>query len=192
MCYDELDAKWRRERMKDHYHGPDGAAGHRRQPNSAGCFVCGLRNPIGLKIVFEEDHERGEVHARLSVPETYRSYPGVVHGGIVATILDETSGRALMLHANDENLFFATARIEIRYRQATPTETPLLAVGWMERAGESRAMVKGELRLEDGTVLASCESLIVRPQPAFLEGWAEEVPHWRVYSQEEIAAARSS
>jgi hypothetical protein len=59
MCYDELDAKWRRERMKDHCHGPDGAAEHRRQPNSAGCFVCGLRNPIGLKIVFEEDHERG-------------------------------------------------------------------------------------------------------------------------------------
>jgi hypothetical protein len=53
-------------------------------------------------------------------------------------------------------------------------------------------MVKGELRLEDGTVLASCESLIVRPQPAFLEGWSEEVPYWRVYSEEEIAAARSS
>jgi acyl-coenzyme A thioesterase PaaI-like protein len=163
-----------------------------RQPNSSGCFVCGLRNPIGLKIVFEEDRELTEVHARLSVPETYRSYPGVVHGGIVATILDETSGRALMLHAGDQNLFFATARIEIRYRQATPTQTPLLAVGWVERAGESRARVRGELRLEDGTVLASCESLIVRPQPAFLEGWREEVPYWRVYSSEEIATARSS
>lgn len=163
-----------------------------RQPNSSGCFVCGLRNPIGLKIVFEEDHERAEVHARLSVPETYRSYPGIVHGGIVATILDETSGRALMLHTGNQDLFFATARIEIRYRQAAPTQTPLLAVGWVERAGESRAMVKGELRLEDGTVLASCESLIVRPQPAFLEGWQEEVPYWRVYSSEEIAAARSS
>jgi len=163
-----------------------------RQPNSSGCFVCGLRNPIGLKIVFEEDREHGEVHARLSVSETYRSYPGVVHGGIVATILDETSGRALMLHAGDQNLFFATARMEIRYRQATPTQTPLLAVGWVERAGESRARVKGELRLEDGAVLAACESLIVRPQAAFLEGWQEEVPYWRVYSSEEIAAARSS
>ena len=178
--------------MKDHHHQPDEAAGHTRQPNSSGCFVCGLRNPIGLKIVFEQDHEQGEVHARLSVPETYRSYPGVVHGGIVATILDETSGRALMLHAGDDDLFFATARIEIRYRQATPTKTPLLAVGWVERAGESRAIVKGELRLEDGTVLASCESLIVRPQPSFLEGWTEEAPYWRVYSEEEIAAARFS
>ena len=52
-------------------------------------------------------------------------------------------------------------------------------------------MVKGELRLEDGTVLASCDSPTVRPQPEFLEGWAEEAPYWRVYSPDEIAAARS-
>jgi uncharacterized protein (TIGR00369 family) len=183
MCYDSMQLV--EEGSMEDRHAT-------RQPNSSGCFVCGLRNPIGLKIVFEEDREHSEVHARLSVPETYRSYPGVVHGGIVATILDETSGRALMLHTGDQNLFFATARMEIRYRRAAPTQTPLLAVGWVERAGESRAMVKGELRLEDGTVLASCESLIVRPQPAFLEGWQEEAPYWRVYSSEEIAAARSS
>lgn len=158
-----------------------------RQPNSWGCFICGLHNPVGLKMVFEEDHERGRVYARVTVPDIYRSYPGVVHGGIVATILDETSGRALMIHTGDINTFFATARIEVRYRQATPTDTPLMAVGWVERAGESRARVKGELRLEDGTLLASCESLIVRPQEAFLHGWAEEAPYWRVYSDEELA-----
>lgn len=160
-----------------------------RQPNSSGCFICGLHNPVGLKIVFEEDHESKRVYARVTVPEVFRSYPGVVHGGIVATILDETSGRALMIHTGDINTFFATARMEVRYRQVTPTDTPLLAVGWVERAGESRARVKGELQLEDGTVLAACESLIVRPQGAFLAGWGEEAPYWRVYSDEELADA---
>ena len=158
-----------------------------RQPNSWGCFICGLQNPIGLRMVFHEDREAGQVIAELVVPERYRSYPGVVHGGIVATILDETSGRALMLHTGDANIFFATAKLEIRYRQSTPTEMPLVAVGWVERAGESRARVKGELRLQDGTVLATCESLIVRPNDAFLEGWSQEAPHWRVYSDEEIS-----
>ena len=157
-----------------------------RQPNSLGCFICGIENPIGLRMVFHEDRAAGQVIAELTVPERYRSYPGVVHGGIVATILDETSGRALMLHTGDINTFFATARLEIRYRQSTPTDTPLVAVGWVDRAGESRARVKGELRLRDGTVLASCESLIVRPNDAFLEGWSEEAPHWRVYSDEEL------
>jgi uncharacterized protein (TIGR00369 family) len=161
-----------------------------RQPNSYGCFICGLHNPIGLKMVFEELPGQGRVEAHLTVSDNYRSYPGVVHGGIVATILDETSGRALMLHTGDVNAFFATAKMEVKYRRATPTNTPLVAVGWVERAGESRARVKGELRLEDGTLLASCESVIVRPNDAFLGGWGEEAPHWRAYTDDELAEMR--
>ena len=159
-----------------------------RQPNSSGCFVCGLDNPIGLKIVFDEDREGKRVRADLAVPETYRSYPGVVHGGIVATILDETSGRALMAATGDPQDFFVTAKMEMRYRRAAPTETPLVARGWVERMGESRGRVKGELCLEDGTVLAECESLVVRPQSEFLDRWNEEVPHWRIYSDVELCA----
>jgi len=157
-----------------------------RQPNSSGCFVCGLNNSTGLKMVFYQDQENQRVVADLTVPENYRSYPGVVHGGIVATILDETSGRALILHTGDSNAFFATGRIEIRYHGATPTNTPLVAVGWVERASESRAKVRGALCLEDGTVLATCESIIVRPQPGFLENWDEEASYWRVYGDHEL------
>ena len=169
---------------------PNEEKGTGRQPNSSGCFVCGLQNPVGLKIAFEEDATSGQVRAEVTVPEAYRSYPGVVHGGIVATILDETSGRALITHTGDENAFFATAKLELRYRRPAPTETPLVAVGWVVRASENRAKVQGELRLRDGTVLASCESLIMRPDAAFLAGWDQEAPYWRVYSDEELAAAR--
>lgn len=166
-----------------------------RQPNSYGCFICGLSNPIGLKMVFHEDHRSGRLRAELTIPDTYRSYPGVVHGGIVATILDETSGRALMIHSEDINDFFVTAKLEIRYRRATPTNTPLVAIGWVERYGD-RARVKGELVLREGadgpnpTVLAECSSLVVRPQPEFLGQWEQEVPHWRVYSDQELAEYR--
>jgi acyl-coenzyme A thioesterase PaaI-like protein len=171
--------------MQDAYEGLD------RQPNSFGCFICGLANSIGLKMVFHEDREQKKVLARLVVPERYRSYPGVVHGGIVATILDETSGRALMIHSEDINDFFVTAKLEVRYRHATPTETPLLAVGWVERYGE-RARVRGELRLAgedpegEPTIFAECTSLVVRAQTEFLDGWDQEVPHWRVYDDSEL------
>ena len=144
-------------------------------------------------MVFEEDHEKNEVRAKLVVPEQYRSYPGVVHGGIVATILDETSGRAIMLETRDDNAFFATARMSIRYRQPTPTNTPLLAIGWVEQLSTSRAKVKGKLVLRDSTdksrptVLAECESLVVKPNSDFLSGWEEEVPYWRVYDDNELA-----
>jgi uncharacterized protein (TIGR00369 family) len=135
-----------------------------------------------------------QVRARLSVPERYRSYPGVVHGGIVATILDETSGRALVVQSGDINDFFVTAKMEVRYRRATPTDTPLLAVGWVERYGK-RARVRGELWLAEGedggqpALLAECASLVVRAQPEFLDSWDQEAPHWRAYSDSELAEA---
>lgn len=176
---------------------PDVYEGLGRQPNSHGCFICGLANPIGLKMVFHEDLQHMQVRARLIVPERYRSYPGVVHGGIVATVLDETSGRALIVHSRDINDFFVTTKMEVRYRRATPTDTPLLAVGWVEHYGE-RARVRGELRLaasEPGelpTVLAECSSLVVRAQREFLDSWDQEVPHWHVYSDSELEEAGAS
>lgn len=160
--------------------------GDQRQPNSHGCFICGLANPIGLKMVFYQAPDNNQVHAQLTVSEEYRSYPGVVHGGVVATILDETSGRALMLFTGNDT-FFVTAKMEMRYRKATPTDTPLIAVGWVEHLGKNRSRVKGELRLTDGTVLAECQSLVVRPPDTFLAGWGEEAPHWRVYKDQELA-----
>jgi len=159
-----------------------------RQPNSRGCFVCGLANPAGLKMVFHEDRSTGQVQATITIPDRFRSYPGVVHGGIVATILDEVSGRAIMLATGDTNAFFVTAKIEVRYRRATPVNTPLLAVGWVDRMGQSRVWVKGELRLED-VVLAECRSLIILPGPEFLDRWGEEGSCWRVYSDEELEQA---
>ncbi len=96
-----------------------------------------------------------------------------------------------MMHTCDDNAFFATARMEVRYRRPTPTNTPLVAVGWVAQFGESRSRVKGELRLAtDGTVLAECESLIVKPNSEFLSGWGEETAYWRAYDDQELARMR--
>ena len=73
-----------------------------KQPNSRYCFVCGRENPYGLKMSFYEV-EPGHALAEYTVPEHYQGYPGIVHGGIVATMLDETLGRAAMV--GDQNHF---------------------------------------------------------------------------------------
>ncbi|NPA07323.1 MAG: PaaI family thioesterase, partial [Chloroflexi bacterium] len=66
---------------------------HGLQPNSAHCFVCGLRNPYGLKMRFLQIAP-DRVRAYAVVPEVYQGYPGVVHGGILAAMMDEVTGRA--------------------------------------------------------------------------------------------------
>ena len=152
----------------------------RKQPNSRNCFVCGVQNPVGLKLTFYEDPEAGQVRAEFTVPKVYQGYPGVVHGGIIAAILDEVSGRAVLLGGSDENLM-ATLRLTIRYRRPTPTETPLTAVGWVKQIGGVGARVVGEIRLPDGTVTAECESVLGAVPESFRAGWEEEKPYWKVY-----------
>jgi uncharacterized protein (TIGR00369 family) len=142
------------------------------------CFVCGRQNPVGLKLDFYEDHESNQIRAQFTVSDAYQGYPGVVHGGIVSTVLDEISGRAVMMDEGDDRLL-ATLRITVRFRQPTPTETPLTAVGWVRQIGGIGAKVAGEIRLPDGTVTAECESLLTEPPAYFEETWEDEKRYWK-------------
>jgi len=144
------------------------------------CFICGRQNPVGLKMDFFEDRAAGQVRAELTVPDEYQGYPGVVHGGIVAAILDETAGRAVMLEGSDENLM-ATLKLTVRYRRPTPTGQPLVAVGWVERPGRGAAKVAGQIRLPDGTITAECESVLAAVPEEFRSRWEPEKPYWKVY-----------
>lgn len=56
-------------------------------PEGYKCFACSPSNPIGLKLSFEEDDSY--IYARWTPDENFQGYNNVVHGGIIATLLDE-------------------------------------------------------------------------------------------------------
>ena len=58
----------------------------------AGCFGCAPENRAGLRLRFRE--AAGELVSAVTLGSEYESHPGVIHGGIVATVLDETMARA--------------------------------------------------------------------------------------------------
>jgi len=152
-----------------------------KQPNSRTCFLCGRQNDIGLKMTWFNDHDVQQVWSEVIVPDGFNGYPGVVHGGIVAAILDETAGRALMLNGNHDELFITT-RLEVKYHQPTPTQQPLRVIGWIIKRNSRFAQVAGEIRLTDGTVTAKCEATVARPPQKFYDkcGWEDEAQHWRI------------
>lgn len=154
-----------------------------KQPGSRSCFVCGRQNPVGLKMSWYNDEENQRVIGTVAVPEHFNGYPGVVHGGIVAAILDETAGRAVLLNGSDENLM-VTVKLEVHYRRPTPTNVPLTVVGWAIKQTARRARVAGEIRLPDGTVTAECEAIIARPSEEVRRNWDAEKPYWRVDEEE--------
>jgi uncharacterized protein (TIGR00369 family) len=152
-----------------------------KQPGSKYCFVCGRENPVGLKLDFYTV-KPGLARAEITIPAQYEGYPGVVHGGILAAILDETGGRA---HMEEPTRFMVTAQLNVRYRKPVPPETPLEVIGI---AGERRGHVSkahAEIRTLDGEILTEAELILVDiPEENLAEIDAEELG-WRVYPDKE-------
>lgn len=150
-----------------------------KQPSSRSCFVCGRENAGGLRARWTSDRARGEAHGSVSVPEAFNGYPGVVHGGILAALLDEAMVRAVLVEGDFEDML-VTAKLEIVYRRPTPTATPLAVVGRLSDRRGSRAHGEAEIRLPDGEVSARATALLARPPPEVAAAWAAERPFWRV------------
>ena len=108
------------------------------------CFACGLRNDAGLHLAFRQEGD--EVVTEFTADERFQGFPGVVHGGILATLLDETLNRMAMA----EGRMMMTGRLDIRYRRAAPLGRPL-RVSARVRSSRSRMLqAAGEIRLADG------------------------------------------
>ncbi|MDD3890606.1 MAG: PaaI family thioesterase [Syntrophomonadaceae bacterium] len=153
-----------------------------KQPSSRTCFLCGRQNDIGLKMSWYNDLEAQQVKAEVVIPEHFNSYPGFVHGGIVAALLDETSGRALLLNGDNDKLM-VTSKLEIKYYNPAPTGQPLTVTGWVTRPGDKYARVEGEIRLADNTLIARCKATVMRPPTEYYElwQWDKEEEFWKVY-----------
>lgn len=164
--------------MKEHDQKPPAVASKSKQPNSKHCFVCGVENPIGLALEFFETGD-GRVAAEPTLPESYQGYPGVVHGGIVAAMLDEIAGRAAMI--GDHTHFRLTAKLDIRYRRPVPVGEPIRLQGWVLDDRGRLATAHAEIRLADGTLAAEAEAVLADlPDAPDTEEVLAELG-WRVY-----------
>ncbi len=126
-----------------------------KQPNSDMCFVCGRNNPAGLYMHFY-DNGQNEVFSEYTVADRYQSYPGIVHGGITASILDEVVGRVAMI--GDHHHFMVSVKLQVLYRHPVPIETPLEIRGRIVRLRGRLGKAQGEIILPDGKV--ACEAAI--------------------------------
>jgi acyl-coenzyme A thioesterase PaaI-like protein len=164
----------------------DRMSGLAKQPNSRHCFVCGLENPVGLHLAFYRVSD-DEVLTRVALPEGYQGYPGIAHGGIVASILDEVVGRAAM--GAEETRFMVTAKLQVRYRLPVPVGQPLRVIGKVVSRRGKVAEGRGELRLADGTLAAEADAVLVDvpDMPGGSSDW--ESLGWRVVPDEPAPGA---
>ena len=143
------------------------------------CFVCGQRNPFGLHLVFRREEE--SIVADFQPREEHQGFPGVIHGGIVAALLDEKLGRTSLLGQNPE--WTMTGRMEVRYRRYVPFG-PLLRVRGRLLTERRRMMqASGVLTLaaDESVVLAEAQGTFLPLAPKIVDTLMQHFPGLRIF-----------
>lgn len=131
------------------------------------CFGCGTENPNGLHLVVEEAVP-GEVWAACVVPRHLQGYHRIVHGGILATLLDEIMAHAAFRCVTGP---VATARMEITFRSPVRVEEPIRVEGRIESVRGKLVRTRGRLITQDGQTAAEASATFFRlPDHAGGEG----------------------
>ena len=117
-------------------------------PFDGGCFGCSTANPQGLQMRFRR---RGDsIVATFTVADRFHGAPGIVHGGIVATMMDEVSCVAAVF-VRDRRV--VTGELSVRYRRPCPVEQPLELEARVTGEHPRYFVIEADLRRE-GEVLA--------------------------------------
>ncbi len=149
-----------------------------KQPNSKMCLVCGMKNPLCLKSFFYET-ETKELIAVFGTLEEHQSYPNRLHGGIAAAILDETIGRAILMH-HDHEVWGVTLEIKTRFKKPIPLSSELKVIGRITKESSRFFEGTGELILSNGEVAATAEGKYLKLPIAEIADFDREDNEWRV------------
>lgn len=121
------------------------------------CFVCGQDNPMGLRLSFEVDEVARTIKTVFNPQKAHQGYEGVVHGGIISSILDEAMA----------NLAFAlgynavTAKLTVRFKRPLTVGETVTVTGRLTKEAKRAMEAEAVAVKEDGTVIAEAEGLLM-------------------------------
>ena len=113
------------------------------------CFICGSRNPIGLKVQPELDVERKQAGFQVSIAEEFQGWEGVVHGGIVSALLDEAAAHAAMAISRQ----VMTADLKVRFVKPVPVGRLLDVEGWVTDYNRRIVRVEAVVKMDGQTLV---------------------------------------
>lgn len=122
------------------------------------CVLCGPHNPWSLGLEFQADPD-GSVQTTFRGHERLQGYEGILHGGVIASLLDAAMTHCLFHHG----VHAVTAALDIRFKEAVPLKVPLLVRAHPRSMRPSLFRLEAEIIWED-RVLASAEARFMPPR----------------------------
>ncbi len=124
------------------------------------CFVCGSRNPHGLGLHFSRN-DAGESRALWRTGEEWEGFRGVIHGGIVSTVLDEAMSKAVAL----EDIHALTCELRVRLRRRVGPAELLEVRGWIVEKRRRKITTEAILVDREGRERAHAWATFLKPLP---------------------------
>jgi uncharacterized protein (TIGR00369 family) len=131
-------------------------------PHTAGCLVCGRQNPHGLRLSLHVDDTSGLVRVEFTPRPEHIGFEGIVHGGVLATVLDEAMVWAATWAGRR---FCVCGEMCVRFRRSAAVGRPLRVEAGVESNRSKLIQTVGTVTDETGAAVAESTGKYV-PVPA--------------------------
>lgn len=110
------------------------------------CFGCGEDNPVGLRLKITYVNDKS--HIEFIVGPDYCGYPGIMHGGAIATLVDEA-----MFHAVARlGVKAVTTSMTVDFKNPALEGHHLVSEAWVKnRAGKGKRIEVDAVVTDSGT-----------------------------------------
>ena len=121
------------------------------------CFACGALNQDGLRLTFRYSAD-GSTAETVFVPgERFQGWQGVVHGGIISTVLDEVMAKA----AGSRGYQVLTGELTTRFKQPAPVNEPLRFTATVEAVKKKVVYVSAAVYNQSDVLIAQAASKMI-------------------------------
>uniref|UniRef100_E6QIM7 Acyl-coenzyme A thioesterase THEM4 n=1 Tax=mine drainage metagenome TaxID=410659 RepID=E6QIM7_9ZZZZ len=133
------------------------------------CFGCSQTNEVGLRLEFAAC-EDGTVTAEAMIGDQYEGPPGFVHGGIIATLLDEAMSKANRAHGE----IAVTRQLHVEYLHPVPSDEVVRIEGRVERAEGRKLWTMGRILNQSGKELTTAKGFFIALRKATADSLRRE------------------
>ncbi|HEY0702833.1 MAG TPA: PaaI family thioesterase [Candidatus Acidoferrales bacterium] len=121
------------------------------EPNPTNvCFGCGGGNARGMKLTFEQDDAARKIIGRFKLSAEYQGAFGIIHGGVIATVLDEVMGKVCRFR----DVRAVTAEMNVQYLSPVWVDSDLVVEGYEKEMTGRNLYLVGEIKDASGKLLA--------------------------------------
>lgn len=142
------------------------------------CFGCGEANPHGMHLQFERDETQQRVRGRFRLGAEYAGSHGMLHGGIIAVVLDEALGKV----SRFSDVRTVTAELSVQYLKPVLVGEEIFVEAYQAERNGRQFHHEGEIRNAAGELLARGRGRFVAIDPEKYRG--------KLKAREEISTAK--